>query len=314
MPSNISQTIPSAVKAPPIKLQGIKTKIVPAIRHHVSWDTAGRWIEPFLGSGVVLFNLRPRRAIAADSNEHLIRFYQAVQSGQVSPVIVRQFLETEGAQLRATNGAHYYEVRERFNAMASPLDFLFLNRACFNGVMRFNKKGGFNVPFCKKPDRFAAAYITKIVNQVAWVSDVMRGKAWEFIVADWRHTISLADSQDFVYCDPPYNDRHTDYFTQWSPQDVNDLAQRLKSLHGGFAYSTWKGNKYRENAHLSQHFGEYPTVCIKHFYHVGPTEALRNEMEEALVVSPHYFVDFHPPASPVPPTREDLTLFDTVLR
>ncbi|HYN82968.1 MAG TPA: Dam family site-specific DNA-(adenine-N6)-methyltransferase [Gemmatimonadaceae bacterium] len=306
-----SQRVPVGVKTPPIKLQGIKTKIVPTIRKHVAWATSGRWIEPFLGSGVVLFNLRPLRAIAADTNEHLIRFYQAVQTGELSPTLVRGFLEREGAQLSATEGAHYYEVRTRFNELGSPLDFLFLNRACFNGVMRFNKKGGFNVPFCKKPDRFAAAYITKIVNQVAWVSQMMRGKAWEFVVADWRDSVALATSEDFVYCDPPYNDRHTDYFTRWQSQDVDDLAQSLKLLDGGFAYSTWKGNKYRQNVHIAKHFAEYPTVCIKHFYHVGPTEALRNEMEEALVVAPRFYIDERPMAHSIQPIPEELALFDT---
>jgi DNA adenine methylase len=52
---------------------------------------------------------------------------------------------------------YYLEVRKRFNEFGNPLDFLFLNRSCFNGIMRFNSKGGYNVPFGHKPERFAQA-------------------------------------------------------------------------------------------------------------------------------------------------------------
>jgi DNA adenine methylase len=277
------------VRVPPIKLQGIKTKIVPLILRHVAWNGRGRWIEPFLGSGVVLFNVNPPRALAADANEHLIRFYQALQSGGITADQVRVHLEIESRHLSDSKGQYYYEVRNRFNELKAPLDFLFLNRSCFNGVMRFNGKGGFNVPFCKKPERFAAAYITKIVNQVAWVISLMRGKRWEFIVGDWRDTLQQVAQDDFVYCDPPYNDRHTDYFTSWQPDDVDRLASTLKSLRAGFAYSTWKENKYRKNDHLPKHFGDYPIVTIQHYYHVGPLESLRNAMEEALVVSHEHY-------------------------
>lgn len=78
---------------------------------------------------------------------------------------MRQFLEIEGEELRITDGDHYYKVRERFNKHGKSLDFLLLNRACFDGMIRFNRAGGFNVPFCRNPERFSKALIAKIVNQ-----------------------------------------------------------------------------------------------------------------------------------------------------
>jgi len=278
-------------KTPPIKIQGIKTKLVPFILNNIKWDGRGRWVEPFVGSGVVLFNVAPTQAIAADTNKHIIRVYQALQNNEVTPNNLRTFLETEGQALREKGESHYYEVRSRFNESQSPFDFIFLNRSCFNGVIRFNSRGKFNVPFCRKPERFSQAYITKICNQAAWVVDAMRGKKWEFIAQDWRQTISLIRPDDFVYLDPPYNDRHTDYFNQWSLEDADALAQAVKSLKTGFAYSTWKQNQYRVNEHLAKHFIGYPTVTTQHFYHVGSTEELRNPMEEALVISPNNVAD-----------------------
>src|SRR5205807_6815369 len=118
-----------------------------------------RWIEPFLGSGVVLFNANPQEAIVSDANRHIIRFYQEVQSGKITPSVVKEFLEAEGAALKQKADDHYYGIRDRFNKEGNPLDLLFLNRACFNGIMRFNRSGKFNVPFGHKPNRFRSAYI-----------------------------------------------------------------------------------------------------------------------------------------------------------
>ena len=68
-------------KAPPIKTQGIKTKVVPLIARSISWSGDGRWIEPFLGSGVVALNIMPPRAILADTNEHVINVYRGISQG-----------------------------------------------------------------------------------------------------------------------------------------------------------------------------------------------------------------------------------------
>jgi len=174
------------VKVPPIKCQGIKTKLVNFIFQNIKWDEQGKWIEPFLGSGVVLFNANPQRALVSDTNKHIIKMYQDIQSGVLTPQSVRDFLEVEGKKLEESNGEYYYEVRDRFNENGSSFDFIFLNRSCFNGMMRFNKTGGFNVPFCRKPERFRTALITKIVNQIIWVSKVMKGKDWTFVCQDWR--------------------------------------------------------------------------------------------------------------------------------
>jgi DNA adenine methylase len=301
--------LPEPAKTSPIKIQGIKTKLVPFILNSIKWDGQGRWIEPFVGSGVVLFNAAPKRAIAADTNKHIIRVYQALQNNEITPNDLRKFLEREGHSLKEKGESHYYEVRSRFNESHSPFDFIFLNRSCFNGVVRFNSRGNFNVPFCRKPERFAQAYITKICNQAAWVIERMRGKGWEFIVQDWRETLSLVSKGDFVYLDPPYNDRHTDYFNRWSIDDADDLAEAIKSLKTGFAYSTWKQNQYRVNEHLVKHFIDYPTITTQHFYHVGSTAELRNSMEEALVISPDSIAEMPQPVKQPNTARKHPTLF-----
>ncbi|QHQ74605.1 DNA adenine methylase [Bacillus pumilus] len=283
LPLNINH-----VRVPPIKCQGIKTKLINFITTNISWNGEGRWVEPFLGSGVVLFNVQPERALVADSNPHIIKFYQDIQNGVITPNVVREFLFEQGQQLEQTGvdaNSYYYEVRRRFNENPNSLDFLFLSRACFNGVMRFNKKGGFNVPFCKKPERFRQAYITKIANQVGWVSEIMYGKDWIFLHQDWRETLNNVVESDFMYLDPPYIGRFADYFNQWTEEDANDLATITQELNVGYALSMWASSEFRTNDYLEQWHGE--VVTQGHFYHMGATENLRNQINEALVISPN---------------------------
>lgn len=268
---------------PPIKCQGIKTKLVSFVIENIQWDGQGRWVEPFLGSGVVLFSVQPQRALISDINPHIITFYQRLYAGTLTPGMVREHLTREGQQLLAAGEAHYYAIRKRFNATHDPLDFLFLSRACFNGLMRFNKKGGFNVPFCRKPDRFRQAHVTKIVNQVSDLCKIMKDKDWEFRVADWRTSLTGLNQADFVYLDPPYIGRHTDYYNQWSERDAIDLARVAQVLPCGFALSMWKENKYRSNPYLAL-WQDVEERTMTHFYYIGPTESLRNSMEEALLI------------------------------
>lgn len=276
------------VVVPPIKCQGIKTKLIRFILANIRWNGAGRWVEPFLGSGVVLFNVQPQRAIINDINPHIINLYRKISDGSLTPRMVEEHLTREGEQLLRNGDDHYYLIRERFNRTADSLDFIFLNRSCFNGIMRFNQKGEFNVPFCRKPERFRQAYVTKIVNQVLRIREIMRDKEWEFRTGDWRDCLQYVNADDFVYLDPPYIGRHTDYYEQWSEENAVELARVVQALPCGFAMSMWKENKYRLNPHLGQYWSGTIERTFKHFYHVGSTENLRNSMEEALVIRVGY--------------------------
>jgi DNA adenine methylase len=278
----------SLVKAPPVKCQGIKTKLVNFIGENIVWQGNGRWIEPFLGSGVVAFNIAPQRALLTDANKHILGIYQDIQAGRLNEEIAKEFLRETGAILKERGEEYYYEMRERFNQNGGSLNFLFLNRACFNGVVRFNSKGGFNVPFGHKPNRFRQQYVTKICNQIKWLRRTMEDKGWTIAVRDWRNTLAQAQPEDFVYLDPPYIGRHTDYFNSWSEQDAEDLARLARALPCGFALSMWKENKYRTNTHLADHWQNLTERTFDHFYHIGATESLRNKMIESLIIKPGY--------------------------
>jgi len=273
------------IYVPPIKSQGIKTKLVPWINSIIPEPFTGTWIEPFMGTGVVAFNVCPKSAILGDSNPHLINFYIALQKKQITPDIVKIFLKKEGANLLEKGEDHYYKIRERFNEKHAPLDFLFLNRACFNGMIRFNRKGHFNVPFCRKPERFAQAYITKIVNQVEYVYYLLQFNNFKFVCQDFKETIEMANSNDIIYCDPPYIDRHTDYFNGWDEKKEKELYKSLKNIKSSFILSTWHHNDYRENDYIESLWSEFEILTREHFYHVGGKELNRNPMIEALITN-----------------------------
>jgi DNA adenine methylase len=297
---------------PPIKCQGIKTKLVADIHRLVHNREFGRWVEPFCGSCVVPLNLQPPKALLCDSNIHIVNFYLDIQRRKISATDVREFLRDEGAALSAKGEDHFYEVRERFNSTPSSLDFLFLNRSSFNGVMRFNKKGRFNVPFCRKPDRFAPAYITKISNQVSAISSVISQMDWEFRVSGFKETLSEVGCGDLVYADPPYAGRHVDYFNSWSQKDEDDLGEQLANLPGAFILSTWHSNEFRTNLAMEKKWrgGSFHIFTKEHFYHVGSSEDLRHPMLEALVTN---FPAEHP-TTRQKPAQTDLPLNGDLLQ
>ena len=268
---------------PPIKSQGIKTKLVEWISTNIQTIEYDNWIEPFMGTGVVAFNVRPKKAILCDSNPHLIRFYNAIKDKKITSGIARKYLIDEGQILLKSDGEYYYEVRKRFNEKANPLDFLFLSRSCFNGMMRFNRKGGFNVPFCKKPNRFAQALVTKITNQVENISQIIHQGEYTFKNQDFQDTLKEIKPNDLVYSDPPYIGRHVDYFDSWSEEEEKSLRDGLINSNAKFILSTWLSNKYRTNDYIFDIWRDCSIATKEHFYHVGGKEANRNAVYEALL-------------------------------
>lgn len=275
----------SKIYVPPIKIQGIKTKIVPMIRDNVILSENTVWIEPFMGSGVVGFNTAPKTAIFADTNPYIIEFYNQVKNKKITSGIIRDFLEEHGNILKEKGEEYYYEVRKRFNSEHNPLDFLFLNRSCFNGMIRFNKKYEFNVPYCHKPERFAKAYITKIVNQVAHIEELIKNNNWNFICRSFEDTISMATENSFIYCDPPYIGRHVDYYDSWDENSEILLHDSLIASGTYFMLSTWHHNNYRKNEYIDTVWSECFQLTTEHFYHVGAKEKNRNPMVEALLTN-----------------------------
>lgn len=271
---------------PPIKSQGIKTKLVPWINDVVQTiNVEGKWIEPFLGTGVVALNAGFKETLLGDTNPHIINFYQSIQQGIVTPHSIKIYLEDAHEKLSVAEDAgyaYYREVRSRFNESFSPYDFLFLSRAGFNGMMRFSKKGHWNIPFCKKPNRFSQSYRTKIINQVSKVSSIISND-WHFLNKSFSEIIPMATEDDLIYCDPPYYGRYVDYYNGWTEDDEELLYRQLSATKAKFILSTWHHNEWRKNEMIDKYWNKFNIITKDHFYHSGGSINNRKNIVEALV-------------------------------
>ena len=289
------------VFVPSVKIQGIKTGIVRLIAANMPHGSDMVWYEPFMGSGVAGLNLAPRRAVFSDINPHVIRLYNSIKEKKITSRTVREFLEYEGARLKTGDDEHYYFIRDRFNEKHDPLDFLFLNRSCFNGMIRFNRDYRFNVPYGHKPERFSKAYVTKIVNQVKHLESVLDGSDWEFACCPFEKTVAMAGENDFIYCDPPYIGRHVDYYDSWDEMQEKKLHDALTSSGAKFMVSTWDHSRFRKNDYVDTLWKGCFKVTKEHFYHVGAKEKNRNAVTEALLMN----YDPGKIAENIAPGRED---------
>lgn len=277
------------IKIPPIKIQGIKTKLIPFILGNSKWDGKGIYYEPFMGSGIVGFNIKPEYAIFSDTNPHIINFYKSIQNKEITSLLVREFLEEEGKKLSKTpadKNSYYYEIRERFNKYHDPLDFLFLQRSNFNGMIRFNKKGEYNTPFGRKPNRFSKSLITKITNQVKWVENlILNHPQWEFRIESFEESFRMANKKDFIYLDPPYINKNSTYYNIWTEEDAKRLSDLIYATKSNISLSMWYKNNFRYNPYINNFDNKkFKIITTEHFYHLGGKKINRNSVEEALII------------------------------
>ena len=273
---------------PPIKIQGKKTKIVPKImeiadeilNEHPEIDT---WVEPFLGSGVVAFNCpgRIKKVIVNDINPHIIKFYKGVADGIITPDKIREVFDIHNQNLLKDGYDYYNRIKDRFNQTFDTMDFLFLTRTGFNGVMRFNNSGKWNVPFCKLNNRLSKNVIDDLASSVDELSRLFKSKDFTFHNQSFEEVIATAPENSIFYCDPPYYGLQVQYFKGWGKEDEIRLNEMLKDKM--FIYSTWLEDGIRENMMINEYWGEYEIEGKKHKYNVAEKSEKRNQVTEGLI-------------------------------
>ena len=180
-----------------------------------------RYIEPFLGSGAVFFQVwklfRPSAVILADENEELINVYTAIRD-DVEEVIKRL------ARHKASHSRdYYYRIRGResrgLSRVARAARMIYLNKTCFNGLYRVNRQDRFNVPL----GRYRKPPILDAENLRA-VSRALQGA--DIRAAHFSETVAYARGGDFIYLDPPYHPRsRTSSFTSYTRASFRDSDQ-----------------------------------------------------------------------------------------
>jgi len=159
-----------------------------------------RHVEPFFGGGAMFFARAPERALLCDVNPALVNVYESVRE-HVDEVI--QQLELLASGHDVDDARAYYRVRERYNRSRSmtPVEraaaFVYLNKTCFNGLHRVNRRGEFNVP--------AGRYKNPRIVDAEQLRSASRALARaELRLGSFEHLLSSARPGDFIYFDPPY--------------------------------------------------------------------------------------------------------------
>jgi DNA adenine methylase len=201
-----------------------------------------RYVEPFVGGGAVFFHLSRqgrltgKQVVLIDRLEELINAYRAVQ-GRVEDLIA----ELRRHESHKVDADYYYQVRawdrQEDYARRSDLEraarFLYLNRTCYNGLYRVNRRGEFNVPF----GRYQNPTICDAGNLRA-ASQALQGVT--LLVGDFGRSLEVAGAGDFVYLDPPYHPlSDTANFTSYTSADFG--VQDQQRLAGIYRDLDWRG-------------------------------------------------------------------------
>lgn len=200
--------------------QGIKTGEI---------DT---YVEPFVGGGAVFFHLAQRYEniksfYLLDVNEDLVNCYKDVKKDV--GVLVRELLSLQDKFLELNSPKRkefYLDIRKEFNleklsgfGIKTAAKLIFLNKNCYNGLYRVNRKGEFNVPFGDyKNPRICAAKNLQTASKILQTAKI--------ICADFTHSETYIDNQTFVYLDPPYRPLSpTASFTSYSKDSFSEKDQ-----------------------------------------------------------------------------------------
>ena len=195
-----------------------------------------RYFEPFLGSGAFFFYLvqtqKKFKAILSDSNYELINAYTNVRD---NPKELIEILYDHQINYYKNREKYYYFIRDQYN-IKNNIDlaarFIFLNKACYNGLYRVNRSGNFNVPHGK--------YLNpKICNKEKLLdcSELLRSQGVEITCSGYKNTISKCENNDFIYLNPPYfpvtkTANFTDYTKEnFGMQEHNELSKEFDRLN-----------------------------------------------------------------------------------
>lgn len=231
----------NTIAKPFLKWAGGKTQLIEQIKNQLPVNTIENnftYIEPFVGSGAVLFWMLEQfpnmeKAIINDINTDLTNCYISIKEDVENLIKILSKWQNEYYLLVENDKEkkeYYYAKRKLFNARNSNQTtqsalFIFLNRTCFNGLFRVNRKNEFNVPIgsYKKP------LICNEENLRA-VSEVL--KRVKILNGDYSETLNYATENTFFYFDPPYKPlSETSSFNSYAKDEFNDAEQiRLKEF------------------------------------------------------------------------------------
>jgi DNA adenine methylase len=207
---------------PLIKYRGGKSKEIPHLEKHIPHFN-GRYIEPFFGGGAMFFYLEPKNAIINDINAKLMAFYKGVKSDfetlrkelseieNIYRINRKKFEElkakTPTERVEDENEVLYYQIRDMFNDLtdkkySDALLYFFINKTAYSGMIRYNSKGEFNVPYGRYAN-LNTSLVTRAHSQLLSHTEIYN--------LDYKDIFEMAEEDDFMFLDPPYDCVFSDY-------------------------------------------------------------------------------------------------------
>ena len=207
---------------PLVKYRGGKSKEIPHLIKHIP-KFSGKYIEPFFGGGALFFHLEPKKAIINDINTKLISFYLGVKDNfevlkselteieKLYAINRKKFEDlkskTPDQRVNDENEPLYYEIREMFNDLtekkySEALLYFFINKTAYSGMIRYNSKGEFNVPYGRYKN-LNTSLVTKAHNKLLANTEIYN--------LDYTKIFEMAEEDDFMFLDPPYDCVFSDY-------------------------------------------------------------------------------------------------------
>ena len=180
-----------------------------------NYDT---YIEPFMGGGALFFNLAPKKAVISDVHKELIDFYTNIGNGNSKEIY--KFMEQN-----PNNPETYYKIRDTM-VPADDLDrakiFYYQRKTCFRGMLRYNRRGKFNIPF----GRYKTCNYSELQNkeyEKLLSTTTILNKSFEYMFENYN------DEKNFMFLDPPYDSEFTDYgYCKFDKTEQEKLAKCFK--------------------------------------------------------------------------------------
>ena len=298
----------TAKKAKPfLKWAGGKTQLIEEIQRMLPKDltkTKFTYIEPFVGSGAILFwildnfqNLE--KVVINDINEDLINTYKTIAENPYELISTLDVLQSEFHALEGNEDnkkEYYYQKRVLYNTRKEAKTeqsalFIFLNRTCFNGLYRVNSKNLYNVPMggYKKPticDKENLLAVSKVLQKV------------EIFWGDFENTLDSANEKSVFYLDPPYKPLSgTSSFNSYAKDDFNDAEQirlrdfcaKLDSLNHYWILSNSdvKG-KDKDSEFFDELYADFSISRVKAKRSINSNPDKRGELNELLITNHKY--------------------------
>lgn len=231
---------------PLVKYRGGKSKEIPHLINHIP-RYSGRYIEPFFGGGALFFHLEPKRAIINDINSKLIAFYLGVKDNfetlktelteiEKKYIVNRRKFEelkskTPDTRVDDENEPIYYQIRDMFNDLtekkySDALLYFFINKTAYSGMIRYNAKGEFNVPYGRYAN-LNTSLVTIAHNKLLSNTEIYN--------LDYSEIFKMSKEDDFIFLDPPYDCVFSDYGNVEHKDGFNErnhieLANHYKQL------------------------------------------------------------------------------------